>query len=108
MKVSQFQEQLQQGIARWLTSGEKNGLTSLATETVVLSSILGKRSENQDRTIFFRVKFDEPSKPSIAALVLCDGMGGMVNGGDCANLAISTFAASLINSNASSAVVCVG
>lgn len=100
MEGSQFQEQLQEGIARWLKSGEKTGFTDSASETVVLSSVLGKRSENQDRTIFLRVKFDEPSKPSIAALVLCDGMGGMVSGGDCANLAISTFAASLVRSNA--------
>jgi PPM family protein phosphatase len=100
MEESQFQEQLQEGIARWLKSGEKTGFTGSASETVVLSSVLGKRSENQDRTIFLRVKFDEPSKPSIAALILCDGMGGMVSGGDCANLAISTFAASLVRSNA--------
>ena len=92
--------QLQEGIARWLKSGEKTGFTDSVSETVVLSSVLGKRSENQDRTIFLRVKFDEPSKHSIAALVLCDGMGGMVSGGDCANLAISTFAASLVRSNA--------
>jgi PPM family protein phosphatase len=100
MEGSQFHEQLQEGIARWLKSGEKTGFTGSASKTVVLSSVLGKRSENQDRTIFLRVKFDEPSKPSIAALVLCDGMGGMVSGGDCANLAISTFAASLVTSNA--------
>lgn len=99
MEVSQFQEQLQEAITRWLKSGEKSGLTDSVSETVVFSSVLGKRSENQDRTMFFRVKFDEPSKPSIAALVLCDGMGGMVSGGDCANLAISTFAVSLIHSN---------
>lgn len=99
MQVSQFQEQLQEGIARWLKSGRKSGFTDSASESVVLGSVLGKRSENQDRTIFLRVKFDEPSKPSIAALILCDGMGGMVSGGDCANLAISTFAASLVRSN---------
>jgi PPM family protein phosphatase len=100
MERSQFQEQLQEGIARWLKSGEKSGFIDSASEAVVLSSVLGKRPDNQDRTIFLRVKFDEPNKPCIAALVLCDGMGGMVSGGDCANLAISTFAASLVGSNA--------
>jgi PPM family protein phosphatase len=100
MEGNQFQKQLQERIARWLRSGEKSGFTGAGSETVVLSSVLGKRFENQDRTIFLTVKFDEPSKPSIAALVLCDGMGGMVSGGDCANLAISTFAASLVTSNA--------
>ena len=99
MEGTRFQEQLQERIARWLKSGDSSGLTSLESETVVLGSALGKRSENQDRTIFLRVKFDEPSKPSLAALILCDGMGGMISGGDCANLAVSTFASSLINTN---------
>jgi hypothetical protein len=94
MAESQFYKQLQEGISRWLKFGEKSGFTELESATVVLSSVLGKRSENQDRAIFLRVKFEKSRKPSIAALVLCDGMGGMVNGGECANLAISTFAAS--------------
>jgi PPM family protein phosphatase len=99
MVGSWFQEQLQEGIARWLSSGKKSGFSELESETVVLKSALGKRAENQDRTIFLRVKFDEPNKASIAALVLCDGMGGMVSGGDCADLAISTFVSILVRSN---------
>jgi len=104
MAESQFYKQLQEGISRWLKFGEKSGFTELESATVVLSSVLGKRSENQDRAIFLRVKFEKSRKPSIAALVLCDGMGGMVNGGECANLAISTFAASLVHSNASTLI----
>ena len=99
MEGSTFQEKLKEAIAGWLKSGEKSGFTCSDSDLVVLSSVLGKRSENQDRTLFLRVKFDEPTKRSIAALVLCDGMGGMVSGGDCANLAISTFAVSLVHSN---------
>ena len=104
MAESQFYKQLQEGISRWLKFGEKSGFTELESATVVLSSVLGKRPENQDRAIFLRVKFEKSRKPSIAALVLCDGMGGMVNGGECANLAISTFAASLVHSNASTLI----
>ena len=104
MQGNGFQEQLQDGISRWLKSGEKSGFTDSDSETVVLSSVLGKRSENQDRIVFLRVTFGELRKPSIAALVLCDGMGGMVSGGDCANLAISTFATSLAHSNAATLV----
>jgi PPM family protein phosphatase len=103
MEKGKFQIQLQEQISRWLKSGRKSGTTQLEeleAETVVLSSVLGKRSENQDRTIFLRAKFDEPNRASIATLVLCDGMGGMSSGGDCANLAISTFASSLVNSKA--------
>jgi PPM family protein phosphatase len=100
MEGNNFQVQLQNRISMWLESGSKSGLTELEYEKIVLCSVLGKRSENQDRAVFLRVKFDERSKPSIAALILCDGMGGMVSGGDCANLAISSFSAALVNSNA--------
>lgn len=99
--MGQFQEQLREGIVRWLESGKKSGHIASDSATVVMSSILGRRSENQDRTIFLRVKFDEPDRSSIAALVLCDGMGGMINGGDCASVAVSAFATSLIKSTAS-------
>jgi serine/threonine protein phosphatase PrpC len=96
MEISQFQKQLQEKISAWLRDGKKSGFTEVESETVVLSSVLGKRSENQDRIIFLRVKFEEITKPSIAVLVLCDGMGGMVSGGNCADIAISAFVASLV------------
>jgi len=100
MVVSQFHKQVQGGISRWLRSGKKCGFLELDSEITALSSVLGKRSENQDRTIFLRIRFEESRKPAIAALVLCDGMGGMVSGGDCATLAISTFVTTLIHSTA--------
>lgn len=99
MAGSQFQKQLEEGISKWLNSGEKSGLIEVESDKVVLSSTLGKRAENQDRAIFLRVRFDESRKPPIAVLVLCDGMGGMVSGGDCATLAISTFATSIVHNN---------
>lgn len=101
MANHQFHRQLQAGISRWLKSGEKCGFVELDSQVAVLSSVLGKRSDNQDRIVFLRVKFEKPQKPSMVALVLCDGMGGMVSGSDCADLAISTFVASLVHSNAS-------
>jgi PPM family protein phosphatase len=104
MAESQSQRKIQYGIHRWLESGKKSGFTELESEAVTLCSVLGNRSDNQDRAIFLRVKFEETGKSPIAALVLCDGMGGMIRGGDCANLAISTFAASLVNNNASTLV----
>ena len=104
MAESQSQRKIQYGIHRWLESGKKSGFTELESETVTLCSVLGNRSDNQDRAIFLRVKFEETGKSPIAALVLCDGMGGMLRGGDCANLAISTFAASLVNNTASTLV----
>ncbi|MBD1937375.1 protein phosphatase 2C domain-containing protein [Microcoleus sp. FACHB-68] len=104
MTTSRFYTQLQQQISRWLNYGKKSGFTELELEKIILGSSLGKRSENQDRVLFFRVRFEESRKPAFAGIVLCDGMGGMASGGDCATLAISTFATSLARSNASSAL----
>ena len=92
---------IQQIICRWLHSSNKSQVIEVEQEKVVLGSALGRRSENQDRVLFCRVRFEESRKPAFAVLVLCDGMGGMVSGGDCANLAISTFVASLVHSNTS-------
>jgi len=104
MTTSKFYTQLQQQISKWLNYGKKSGFTELEGEKIILGSSLGKRSENQDRVLFFRVRFEESRKPAFAGIVLCDGMGGMASGGDCATLAISTFATSLARSNASSAL----
>lgn len=97
--------ELQQRISEWLNLGKKSGLTELESEAVTLGSALGKRSDNQDRVLYFRVRFEESRKPAFAAIVLCDGMGGMASGGDCATLAISSFATHLARSNASAALV---
>jgi PPM family protein phosphatase len=104
MAASSLYMELQQGISRWLNLGKKSGFTELEWEEVALGSALGKRSENQDRVLFFRVRFEESRKPAFAGIVLCDGMGGMASGADCATLAISTFATYLARINASSAL----
>ena len=105
MVTNKFYMELQQEISRWLNFGKKSGFTELEWEDVTFASALGKRSDNQDRVLFFRVRFEEPSKPAFAAIVLCDGMGGMASGGDCATLAISSFATYLARSHASLALV---
>ena len=92
-----FYEQLQDKLYRWLKSGNQCGWTELDSMNIVLNSTLGKRFENQDRVIYLKVSFEESRKPAIAALILCDGMGGMLNGSDCAEIAISNFAASLLS-----------
>jgi PPM family protein phosphatase len=54
------------------------------------------RSENQDRAIVARFIGSSPSE-SWVALCLCDGMGGMVDGRQCAELATAVFVVSLLN-----------
>lgn len=100
MVFSRSYEQIKEGILRYINSKDKSRVVEVDPEIATLYSVLGKRQENQDRILFLRVKFAESSKPSIAALVICDGMGGMLNGGECSSLAISTFASTLIHSPA--------
>jgi serine/threonine protein phosphatase PrpC len=94
-------QKLKNELYQWLKQGEATGFIDIQSTTVALSSVLGKRTENQDRVAFLRIHFETSNKPSIAALVLCDGMGGMVDGGDCATLAISEFIVTLVHNNAS-------
>lgn len=101
---AEFYTQLQQGIFKWLNNSDSSGFNELEQEKVVIGSVLGRRPENQDRVLFFRVRFKDSREPAFAGVVICDGMGGMVNGGDCANLAISTFVASLTDRNASALI----
>lgn len=91
-------------VYQWLKQGKTTGFAEVQSTTAVLSSALGKRSENQDRVVFLRIHFESSNKPSIAALVLCDGMGGMIHGGECATLAMSEFITSLVHNNASKLV----
>ncbi|WP_408975754.1 hypothetical protein [Planktothrix sp.] len=57
---------IQQIIYRWLHSSNKSQVIEVEQEKVVLGSALGRRSENQDRVLFCRVRFEESRKPTFA------------------------------------------
>lgn len=66
----------------------------------VLNSSLGTsvgrvRDENQDRAIILRASFSKSPAQSFLLFAICDGMGGMSEGSDCAKLALSNFVASV-------------
>ncbi|OEE41241.1 PP2C family protein-serine/threonine phosphatase [Vibrio anguillarum] len=90
----------QDSIARQLRSWLTRSLPSHSCRTVddlrvSLASDVGlKRTENQDKVILLRAQVT-PVKSFIVG-VLCDGMGGMVDGEACAALAISSFISSCI------------
>jgi serine/threonine protein phosphatase PrpC len=54
------------------------------------------RKDNQDRVVAVRTGGTNSLPGSVRLGVLCDGMGGMVEGARCAELAIGAFAASVI------------
>jgi PPM family protein phosphatase len=96
---SNFYEQLQLKIYWWLEKPIQSDSIALKNEQVAFGSSLGRRKNNQDRIVLYRVNFRETRRPNIVGMVLCDGMGGMLEGDDCANVAISSFLSSLVTSS---------
>lgn len=88
-----FREEVKSAVLRWLSQGEHTGTFMVEKGSVFFSSSIGKRIENQDRTLFVRHIPQSRKWPVVEALVLCDGMGGMVEGATAAELALSSFVA---------------
>lgn len=96
MTAGGYQRLVQSAIGDWLRDGKKTGSISADFGGVHIASSKGGRAENQDRAIFLRVQSTIRERPAIACIALCDGMGGMQSGSASADLAISTFASSLV------------
>lgn len=85
-------------IMRWVGRPAKS---SSAQEVLELKAALGTtvgevRLENQDRAVIARFCC-RGNGSEIVVAALCDGMGGMVDGGQCADLAVAHFLISLID-----------
>jgi serine/threonine protein phosphatase PrpC len=69
----------------------KKAIRRVAEKSIAISTDIGvSRGENQDKSIVMRIGRNDGGKFTI--LALCDGMGGMESGKDCAAKAIATFA----------------
>jgi serine/threonine protein phosphatase PrpC len=88
-----FREEVKSATLRWLSQGEHSGTYVVEKRSVSFSSSIGRREENQDRTLFLRLLPQVETWPVLEAIVLCDGMGGMVEGATAAELALSSFVA---------------
>ncbi len=86
-----------QRIAAWLgRQGRATSITDIPELSTWLGTTIGTvRNENQDRAVVARY-VDPVPRRSFFCTVLCDGMGGMTEGGKCAEIAIATFIASLM------------
>lgn len=90
---------LSEKIAGWL--GRPSRATEIA-EVTELSACLGStvglvRKDNQDRVVVVRCTNPVAPERSFVFMVLCDGMGGLTDGGHCAEIAIASYIESLIS-----------
>jgi len=80
-------------VTEWLTANSKNTDAVFDGEGVVFASSVGsKRNENQDRVCLIEVKRVSKSGGIFKAASVFDGIGGMVDGGGAATLALASWA----------------
>jgi serine/threonine protein phosphatase PrpC len=92
MNFNSLQEKLFNWLMRRTTN---NAVRRLAELPIAIATDIGlTRSENQDKVAVLRIQLTENRLLVIA--VLCDGMGGMTDGRECACLAISHFLSSCV------------
>jgi serine/threonine protein phosphatase PrpC len=99
-----YQEEVRKAVHRWVNRGDSTGLSFVEKGSVVFCSTIGKRNENQDRTLFLRLIPQIENWPITTVLILCDGMGGMTEGATAAELAVCSFVAALSASKSDSLV----
>lgn len=68
------------------------------TEGLAVGSLKGPRDSNQDRVCTVNVTYGARPHDNLLIGVVCDGMGGMKEGGVAATLALSVFVSELITS----------
>lgn len=88
--------QLQANLYKWLTRKTLNSFVRRVGELPLsIGSDIGVvRSENQDRIAVLRLPLERGQSDTV--VVLCDGMGGMAEGAQCAAQAIASFFVSCI------------
>ncbi len=69
-----------------------------AVPGLALATLKGVREENQDRALAVHVCRDYPSPAEFVVVAVCDGMGGMADGGGAATIATSNFVAAVVES----------
>ena len=80
-------------VTDWLHANSRNGDTNVhVTSSVIASSTGTKRRENQDRVALVEVKRHSALGGKLRAAAVFDGIGGMIDGGGAASLALASWA----------------
>ncbi len=84
----------------WLMQTGEAGDPGLAVDDAgrfILASTIGLvRSENQDRVVLAEFNPESNDRENFLLVALCDGMGGGVEGGRCAEIALSSIVSALV------------
>jgi serine/threonine protein phosphatase PrpC len=83
-------------LARWLSRSADPRASYDVGDDISLGTWIGRREENQDQVAFFRIRTPDP-RENAAGLVLCDGMGGLKDGGLTARHAVASIISYLAN-----------
>lgn len=79
-----------------LTTGSRPDKVQTGPPGVALGTICNTRTENQDRAIIARYNSADDPKGAFALMAVCDGVGGLREGGRCADIALTTVLTELI------------
>jgi protein phosphatase len=94
---------LQSSVDSWLMQARKSvdpGFTVDSHSKFVLASTTGLvRSENEDRLVFARFAPRDTPGQRFIFVGLCDGMGGGLEGGRCAEMALSAIVSALVHNH---------
>jgi PPM family protein phosphatase len=91
---TQFEEEVSaEQIAKWLARPLRPfSITEAAELGATVGTTIGEvRQDNQDRAVIARFTSLRRPKESFVCFALCDGMGGLADGGRCAETALSSF-----------------
>lgn len=93
----QIREDIKRVLLQWLRAvPTEDRVASLDDGSIVAATAKNAREDNQDRAFFAR--YESPLKERAFSLcAVLDGMGGMLDGGRCAEVAIASLLADLVS-----------
>jgi serine/threonine protein phosphatase PrpC len=90
---------LKSELLQWLAANPpSDGTRRMGTPDVVVSTVKNGREENQDRAIYAQFTSDR-SERCFSLLAVLDGIGGMLDGGRCAEISIASILVNLVRLN---------
>lgn len=89
--MNSIPSKIQQILVDWFNrKTNSSAVRRIALSSIALATDIGLvRSENQDRCGVLRLRSNDGK--ALVIIAVCDGMGGMQSGADCASMTIATF-----------------